>query len=399
MLRHQLPVRSPVRMTGLARAAVAALAAAPPHSLESAVRARWSAGAVVLTDSGTSALVLALRLAMPRGGAVALPAWGCPDLVAAAVRADARVRLYDLDPCTLTPDLVSLEAALSRGADAVVVVHYFGYPADVPAVAALAERHGAVVIEDAAQGAGGELHGRTLGALAPLSVVSFGRGKGLSGGGGGALLARGPWRDAVESLALRRGGRGVRELVSSAAIWLLGRPACYMLPASLPWLRLGETRYRAAGEPRGPSAAACALVASALELEAADVAGRRERAARLSGTVRAGLIAVAPIGGAAPGYLRLAVRDVESRRAPAPALGVVRGYPAPLASLPELAAVRLAGDGEMPGADELSRTLLTLPTHAGVTDADARRIERCLAVGAPAPSRAGEWRRAVQTRA
>lgn len=122
--------------------------------VRSALSTRYDARAVALTDSGTAALVLAMRLTAPRG-TVALPAYGCVDLIAAAVRARVRVRLYDVDPATLSPDLDSVRQALARGADAVVVAHFYGYPADIPGVRALADAAGARVIEDAAQHAGG----------------------------------------------------------------------------------------------------------------------------------------------------------------------------------------------------------------------------------------------------
>jgi hypothetical protein len=46
----------------------------------------------------------------------------------------------------------------------------------------LAAQAGAVVVEDAAQAAGGTLHNRPVGTQGSLAVLSFGRGKGLTGG-------------------------------------------------------------------------------------------------------------------------------------------------------------------------------------------------------------------------
>src|SRR5690606_10994117 len=117
--RHQLPVSSPISVRGLARGAAAALlgGSTPLVRLAAALRERFGASGTVLTDSGTSALVLALRLAAGRGGTVAYPAYGCVDLAAAAEYAGVRVRLYDLDPTTLSPDLDSVAAVLRRGVD------------------------------------------------------------------------------------------------------------------------------------------------------------------------------------------------------------------------------------------------------------------------------------------
>src|SRR5262249_29574468 len=150
----------------------------------------FGASEVVLTDSGTSALVLAMRVAAGKGGVVGLPAYACVDLAAAAQAAEVRVRLYDVDPATLSPDLDSVRQMMSRGVNAIVIAHLFGFPADVPAVRELADRQGIPVIEDAAQGAGGSLEQSRLGALGELAVVSFGRGEGRFAGGGGGLPAR-----------------------------------------------------------------------------------------------------------------------------------------------------------------------------------------------------------------
>src|SRR5581483_11979982 len=77
--RWQLPVDSPISPATLPRAAAAALTrgsggAQARDAVRSMLADRFAARAVALTDSGTSALVVALRLALPRGGTVALPA-------------------------------------------------------------------------------------------------------------------------------------------------------------------------------------------------------------------------------------------------------------------------------------------------------------------------------------
>ena len=91
--------------TGIA-AAWGVAASADPFETVAALRARYAATDVVLTDSGTSALILALQALVPAGGTVAYPAYACIDLTAAALGAGMRVRLYDLDPATLSPDRI-----------------------------------------------------------------------------------------------------------------------------------------------------------------------------------------------------------------------------------------------------------------------------------------------------
>jgi dTDP-4-amino-4,6-dideoxygalactose transaminase len=319
-------------------------------------------------------LVLALRLAVGQGGTVALPGFGCVDLASAVRFAGVKVRLYDIDPATMSPDLDSLEDALGRGVQAVVVAHYYGYPADIPGVRALARAYGVPLIEDAAQAAGGTLRGLRLGALGDICILSFGRGKGLFGGRGGALLGFAPeFTPGVASHSPSLPRRGAGDLAVATAQWLLGRPGIYALPASIPWLHLGEMIYHPAHEPAALSPVAATLVHASLAAEASDRATRRRNAAALHAVTEGGggqIAAIRPIPGAEPGFLRFAVLDRSGARDAAPRLGVMRGYPRTLHEQPELREYLAAGEPPTPGAAELRATLFTLPVHLKVTDRD-----------------------------
>ena len=381
--RWQPPVLSPVSPRALVAglwASVHSNGGSEAHVAE-LVRARFGAREALLTDSGTSALVLAIRTLVRRGGTIALPAYGCIDLTAAALRADVRVRLYDLDPFTLSPDLASVDAVLGRGVDAIVVAHLYGYPADVVAVRARAAVQGIPVIEDAAQGAGGTLRGALLGSLGDLAVLSFGRGKGTTGGSGGALLTR----DATMSAGLDRARHGLasarangREVAALAAQWLLARPSLYRVPASIPALKLGEMVYRAAGEPRSISTTAAAILPAALQMDPAEVRTRAAHASALLTHAEGGthLRAVVPLEHGRSGYLRFAVLDNVGGVSARPGLGVVRGYPQTLAQHAELQPILAGGERAGTGADLLRDRLLTLPTHSRVGRSDLERLRR-----------------------
>jgi dTDP-4-amino-4,6-dideoxygalactose transaminase len=376
--RPQLPVYSPVTVGALAAAfAVTAAGGARARSqVEARLRAAYAPTDMLLVDSGTSALTLALAAvrfaaeAAGRSPLVALPAYGCFDLATAAVGAGVRVVLYDLDPATLGPAWPSLEAAIAVRPDAVVVAHLYGVPVDVARVARLASQVDAVVVDDAAQGVGASIGGRPLGALGSLGVLSFGRGKGRTGGGGGALLAN----DArgADLLALVRpevgaAPRGRRETILLGAQWLLGRPSLYWIPASLPFLQLGATPYHA---PHAvvvmPDACAAALAESWEESER-EVLHRRAVAARWRRVVPASwALPESAAVGAERGELRLPALVPEGEAAEDVARrvggGVMMGYPLPLTRLPALAASVLDAPASS-GAEALTRRLVTLPCH------------------------------------
>jgi hypothetical protein len=384
--RRQLAATSAISPVGLVKAFVDSLGPADAtdatHARATALLAReFHAERVVLTDSGTSALVIALRLAVPKGGIVGFPGYACVDLAAAARHAGVRVRLYDLSPTTLSPDLDSVTALIQRGVDAIVVAHLFGYPADVSAVRRIADRAGVAVIEDAAQGAGASLNERRLGSLSDLSVVSFGRGKGLCAGGGGAVFGSGDrWLSRLSELELPSAGRGWSGLAKTGVQWALGRPSVYALPSMLPWLHLGEMVYHDAGEPAAMSRASSALLRSAIGLEPADIALRRDHARALDAIVNEAdaISAVVPIAGSRPGYLRYAVRDLGGARVAAPRLGILQPYPRTLAEQEELRPVLIEGEPPIPGASEIRRTLYTLPTHRFVSRGDVTSLAKWL---------------------
>ena len=79
----------------------------------------------------------------------------------------------DIDPATFNLDPAAAEAAVTERTRAIVAVHLFGQPADLPALREVADRHGLALIEDAAQAFGAALDGRAAGAFGDLATFSF----------------------------------------------------------------------------------------------------------------------------------------------------------------------------------------------------------------------------------
>lgn len=356
--------------------------------LPALLRQRYGSKAALLTDSGTTALAAALIgiLGDRPGGAVALPAFTCYDVATAAVGADAPVLLYDTEPHWLTPDLDSVRATLRQHTAAIVVAHLYGTPVGLSDVNRLAAEAGAIVIEDAAQAAGALLDGRRAGAQASLAVLSFGRGKGLTGGSGGALLAH----DQVGERILERvrpllagPRRGWRDLWAIAAQLFFARPTLYTLPAVLPVLRLGETIYRAPRPLRALSPVSNAVVTATWALADQEVEVRRRNAERLLGELRQqpGFEMIGTAPHARPGYLRLPVlaspliRQAATQTA-ARRLGVMPGYPQALCDLERFVPRCLNRDAPFPGARLLAERLCTLPTHSRLGVRGMVRLER-----------------------
>ena len=380
-IRRQLTVASPLTAANIAGALLDTIAGRDrSEDVRSALAIEFKANEVALTDSGTSALVLALRMFAKPGVPVAMPAYACVDLISAARRANVRVRLFDIDPLTLSPDMDSLQRVIAEGVSAVVVAHLYGFPADMPAIMQAARDAGIPVIEDAAQHACATIGGKPAGSFGDVTVLSFGRGKGTTSGRGGALLTRshsvGPISALTHDL---ESASSTKDLAIAKASWMLGRPSIYGLPASIPALHLGETVYHEASEPKRMSHAAVALLHRTLRTMHQAASVRRGNAILLrdASAQSRHLSGVRAIEGSESGYLRFPVllrNDVLDE----PALGIARGYPRPLLMEPEIQPCIVDSKEPLHGAYELATRLVTLPTHHMVTLSDIARVTQWL---------------------
>lgn len=149
--------------------------------------------------SGTEALHLALRLCgVGRGDAVFTVSHTAVATVAAIELAGATPVFVDIDPLTYTMSPESLEDAVKavRGSapprigrpKAVMPVHLYGHPADMPALMSIARRHNLLVFEDCAQSHGATLDGRKTGAWGDVAGFSFYPTKGLGAYGDGGMI-------------------------------------------------------------------------------------------------------------------------------------------------------------------------------------------------------------------
>ena len=103
----------------------------------------------------------------------------------------ADVKLVDIDPATMCIDPRLVEAAITPKTKALMPVHYAGLAADMPALMAIARRHGLKVVEDAAHALPTTLGGRLVGTFdSDATVFSFYANKTMTTGEGGMLVTR-----------------------------------------------------------------------------------------------------------------------------------------------------------------------------------------------------------------
>jgi dTDP-4-amino-4,6-dideoxygalactose transaminase len=160
-----------------------------------------------LTCSGTAALLIALatlREQAPSRDVVIAPAYTCPLVAIAVHRLGLTLRLCDTRPDHWDMDPHALAERCDARTLAIVPTHLAGLVADLDAPLAIARRHGAFVIEDAAQALGARVDGQSVGLRGDVGFFSLAAGKGLSIYEGGLLVARdAAMRDALHATAAR----------------------------------------------------------------------------------------------------------------------------------------------------------------------------------------------------
>ncbi|MCF3935402.1 DegT/DnrJ/EryC1/StrS family aminotransferase [Acuticoccus sp. M5D2P5] len=147
-------------------------------------------------SSGRDALIMALMaMGIGAGDAVLVPAFTFSATAAVVISVGATPVFVDVDEATYNMDADAIGPAVadakSRGLTprAVMPVDLFGRPADYAAIKAAADAHGLPMIADAAQSFGAVSNGARVGALAPITCVSFYPTKPLGAfGDGGAIL-------------------------------------------------------------------------------------------------------------------------------------------------------------------------------------------------------------------
>ncbi|WP_423607176.1 LegC family aminotransferase [Sphingomonas sp. MS122] len=163
----------------------------------------------VATANGTAALHICLLLAgVEPGDEVLLPTLTFIATANAVSYIGATPHFVDSETRTLGVDAERLDAHLREVAEisgdrcvnrrtgatirALVVMHAFGHPCDLDALAEVAARWKIVLVEDAAESLGSYYKGRHTGNVGRIAALSFNGNKVMTTGGGGAILTNDP---------------------------------------------------------------------------------------------------------------------------------------------------------------------------------------------------------------
>lgn len=165
----------------------------------------------IVFNSGTSALhATLLAYQIGRGDTVIVPSFTFVATANSVLFVGAKPIFGDIEETTFGLDPNYIQAKITGKVKAMMPIHYGGLPCQIDELRDLAKKHKAVLIEDAAESLGSEVHGKQVGSLGDSSVFSFCANKVVTCGEGGAVLTDS--KEVYEKLKLIRShGRLDRE--------------------------------------------------------------------------------------------------------------------------------------------------------------------------------------------
>lgn len=183
---------------------------------------------VLLTSSCTDALEMAaLLLDIGEGDEVIMPSYGFPSTANAFLLRGAKVVFADSRADHPGMDESSISALITPHTKAIVAMHYAAVATDMDVIMDLAEQHGLMVVEDAAQAIDAYYKEMPLGGFGHLGAYSFHATKNIQCGEGGALM--------VNTAALSPHAEMMREHGTDRAAFFRGEVAAYN------WVGMGSS--------------------------------------------------------------------------------------------------------------------------------------------------------------
>lgn len=139
-------------------------------------------------NNGTTALHLALvTLGLQAGDEVIIPDLTFVATANAVKYINAVPVVVDIDAETLCIDPAAIEAAITPKTKAIIPVHLYGHPANMPAIMEVARKYNLLVIEDAAEAHGAAVNGKRVGSWGHCACFSFYGNKVITSGEGGMI--------------------------------------------------------------------------------------------------------------------------------------------------------------------------------------------------------------------
>ncbi len=159
------------------------------HELEKELRSYLGVKNLLFCNNGTTVLQMAIKALGITGEVITTP-FSYVATTTAILWENCTPVFVDIDDRNFCIDPFKIEAAITKETQAILATHVYGYPCDVLAIEAIAEKHGLKVIYDAAHAFGTRLNGRSIIDYGNISTCSFHATKIFHTGEGGCLVTR-----------------------------------------------------------------------------------------------------------------------------------------------------------------------------------------------------------------
>lgn len=159
------------------------------HQFEEAIKSYTGAKYALAVSNGTVALHLALvSLGIGDGDEVIVPDITFGATLNAVVLAGAKPVIVDVAPDDWNLSVKLLNDAITPNTKAIMPVHIYGIPCDMPKIEDVASKHNLFVIEDCAEALGSAINGQHVGTFGDIGTFSFFGNKVITCGEGGAVI-------------------------------------------------------------------------------------------------------------------------------------------------------------------------------------------------------------------
>lgn len=276
----------------------------------------------------------------------------------AIARVGAKLVFGDIDPRTYNIDPAQIEARITKKTKAIIPVHLYGQCAEMDPIMAVADRHGIVVIEDAAQAIGAEYQGRRAGSIGRYGCFSFFPSKNLGAAGDGGMVTT---KDAgvADKLRILR-VHGSKPKYYHAVIG--GNFRFDSLQAAIITVKLGHLERWTAGRQAN--------------------AARYRRLFEAAGLTADGLVQLPyEVPGNRHIYnqfvIRVSRRDELQAYLRERKIGNEVYYPVPL-HMQACFAYLGHREGDFPASESAAKETLALPIYPELTDEQARQVVNCI---------------------
>ena len=383
------PAGNPISIFQVFQAMVAFIKSSEKKAFYQAIKQYLGVKHCLLVSSGTVALWLilkAIKEIMPEKNEVIIPAYTCPSVAAATIRAGLKPILCDINLKDFGFEIEELKKRINPKTLAIIIVHLFGFPSNIKAIKAISQPFNILIIEDAAQALGNSIINspkEKLGTLGDIGFYSFGRGKPLTLNHGGLIVTNNSYLfeqilqvyQTIDKPSL------IENLLLLAKLYLYAlffHPLLYWIPQSMPFLKLGETIFNPDFKIKKISPIAVALANRLIWLIEENKKIREKNTIFLLQKLNS--VKNINLPNHSFPYLRfplLVSSNTQRNRLltylKAQGLGAAIFYPCPLNEQPGLKEY-LQDNNTYTNAKKLSKTLITLPLHQKVSQKDLYKI-------------------------